>query len=125
MVLVASERYSSFILSSPASILFFFGGWVEQIANGRIQDVRFGSRAIQDTIANSTISEIIDVGDNVISPGLIDVHVHLNEPGRAEWEGFSSGTKAAAAGGVTTLIDMPKNSKPVTISHATLEVGLN
>ena len=99
-----------------------FGG---QIANGRIQNVLLGSRAIQDTLANSTLSEIIDVGDSVISPGLIDVHVHLNEPGRTEWEGFSTGTKAAAAGGVTTLIDMPKNSKPVTISPATLEVGMS
>ena len=50
---------------------------------------------------------MIDYGDLVVSPGLVDVHVHLNEPGRVEWEGFDTGTRAAAAGGVTTLVDMP------------------
>ena len=57
-----------------------------------------------------------DVDDWVIMPGLIDSHVHINEPGRTEWEGFESATRAAAAGGVTTLIDMPLNSSPVTTS---------
>lgn len=51
---------------------------------------------------------------SIIMPGVIDPHVHLNEPGRTEWEGFETGTKAAAAGGVTTLVDMPLNSSPVT-----------
>src|SRR5690606_25527229 len=53
-----------------------------------------------------------DFGDLVILPGLVDPHVHLNEPGRTDWEGFATGTAAAAAGGVTTLIDMPLNSSP-------------
>ncbi|GJP67472.1 hypothetical protein CLOP_g24292 [Closterium sp. NIES-67] len=57
---------------------------------------------------------VLDYGDAVISPGLVDVHVHLNEPGREEWEGFVTGTRAAAAGGVTTLVDMPLNSYPTT-----------
>ncbi|KAI3994824.1 hypothetical protein MKX01_037375 [Papaver californicum] len=57
-------------------------------------------------------SNAVDYGDAVVMPGLIDVHAHIDEPGRTEWEGFSSGTKAAAAGGVTTLIDMPVNSYP-------------
>jgi allantoinase len=64
---------------------------------------------------------LIDVGDAVILPGLVDTHVHLNEPGRTEWEGFASGTRAAAAGGVTTLLDMPLNSVPV-IDVAALEL---
>ncbi len=55
-----------------------------------------------------------DLGDAVIMPGLIDSHVHINEPGRTDWEGFDTATRAAAAGGVTTLVDMPLNSSPVT-----------
>jgi allantoinase len=55
-----------------------------------------------------------DLGGLVISPGLVDAHVHINEPGRTEWEGFETATRAAAAGGVTTLVDMPLNSTPVT-----------
>ncbi len=55
-----------------------------------------------------------DVGDDILMPGIIDAHVHINEPGRTEWEGFSTATQAAAAGGITTVIDMPLNSSPVT-----------
>jgi allantoinase len=58
----------------------------------------------------------IDVGDAVLMPGLVDTHVHINEPGRTEWEGFETATRAAAAGGVTTLVDMPLNSIPATTS---------
>src|SRR4051812_35121626 len=54
--------------------------------------------------------------DEVLIPGIVDTHVHVNEPGRTEWEGFASATRAAAAAGVTTLIDMPLNSVPTTIS---------
>lgn len=56
----------------------------------------------------------IDTGDAWIFPGLVDTHVHINEPGRTEWEGFATATAAAAAGGITTLVDMPLNSDPVT-----------
>ncbi|MCO6399986.1 MAG: allantoinase AllB [Verrucomicrobia bacterium] len=62
-----------------------------------------------------------DVGDLVVMPGLVDTHVHINEPGRTEWEGFETATKAAAAGGITTLVDMPLNSSPVTVTVAALE----
>ncbi|MDQ3135466.1 MAG: allantoinase AllB [Acidobacteriota bacterium] len=56
----------------------------------------------------------VDAGDSVVMPGLVDSHVHVNEPGRTHWEGFASATRAAAAGGVTTIIDMPLNSIPPT-----------
>jgi len=64
----------------------------------------------------------LDVGDDILMPGVIDAHVHINEPGRTDWEGFETATQAAAAGGITTVIDMPLNSKPVTITvHALKE----
>lgn len=56
----------------------------------------------------------IELGNKILMPGVIDPHVHINEPGRTEWEGFNTATRAAIAGGVTTLIDMPLNSAPVT-----------
>ncbi|XP_054804020.1 allantoinase [Prosopis cineraria] len=68
--------------------------------------------------------QVIDYGDAVIMPGLIDVHVHLDEPGRTEWEGFYTGTRAAAAGGVTTVVDMPLNNHPTTVSRETLKLKL-
>jgi allantoinase len=57
-----------------------------------------------------------DYGDYVLMPGLVDTHVHINEPGRTKWEGFRTATQAAAAGGVTTLVDMPLNCAPETIN---------
>ncbi|MBL0046441.1 MAG: allantoinase AllB [Flavobacteriales bacterium] len=63
-------------------------------------------------------------GDKVIMPGVIDAHVHINEPGRTEWEGFETATKAAAAGGITTLIEMPLNASPVTTTAEALKVKL-
>jgi allantoinase len=86
--------------TAPASI---------HIQDGRIE--RVGPRG----------DEGLDFGDLVISPGLVDTHVHVNEPGRAEWEGFDTATRAAAAGGVTTIIDMPLNSVPATTTVEALE----
>ncbi len=63
----------------------------------------------------------VDLGDLALLPGLVDSHVHVNEPGRTEWEGFATATRAAAAGGVTTICDMPLNSLPPTTSVAALE----
>jgi allantoinase len=65
--------------------------------------------------------QLRDYGDYVLMPGLVDTHVHINEPGRTDWEGFKTATQAAAAGGVTTLVDMPLNCLPETISVAALE----
>lgn len=61
-----------------------------------------------------------DYGDLIIMPGLVDTHVHINEPGRTEWEGFETATKSAAAGGITMLVDMPLNSSPVTVNISAL-----
>ncbi|MBI4510967.1 MAG: allantoinase AllB [Deltaproteobacteria bacterium] len=64
--------------------------------------------------------DVLDFGDAVVMPGVVDTHVHVNEPGRTEWEGFESATSAAAKGGVTTLVDMPLNSVPPTVSLGAL-----
>jgi allantoinase len=66
-------------------------------------------------------AETLDAGESLVMPGLVDSHVHVNQPGRTEWEGFASATRAAAAGGITTICDMPLNSIPVTTTAAALE----
>lgn len=91
-----------------------------------------GTRAASVTVADGVITAVLpydapvpdgtrleDLGDDVLLPGLVDTHVHVNDPGRTEWEGFRSATRAAAAGGITTLIDMPLNSLPptTTVDH--------
>jgi len=68
--------------------------------------------------------EIVEAGDAVVMPGLVDTHVHINAPGRTEWEGFRNATLAAAAGGVTTVVDMPLNSIPATTTLAAFETKL-
>lgn len=91
-----------------------------------------GVRAAAVVVDGGRIAAVVDreavpagvpvehLGDLVISPGLVDAHVHINEPGRTDWEGFETATRAAAAGGVTTLVDMPLNSSPVTTTVAAL-----
>ena len=83
------------------------------IERGRV--VRVGG--IDDPVS---AEGLVDAGDLVVMPGLVDTHVHVNEPGRTDWEGFETATRAAAAAGVTTLLDMPLNSIPATISVAGL-----
>ena len=75
--------------------------------------------AYDDVPSGCAVEDV--AGDSVIMPGLVDTHVHLNEPGRTEWEGFATATRAAAAGGVTTLVDMPLNSIPPTTTTAGLQ----
>ncbi|MEO8625028.1 MAG: amidohydrolase family protein, partial [bacterium] len=65
-------------------------------------------------------ARLTDAGNDIVMPGLVDTHVHVNEPGRTEWEGFATATRAAAAGGITTLFDMPLNSIPATTTLAAL-----
>ncbi|HEY2443574.1 MAG TPA: allantoinase AllB [Streptosporangiaceae bacterium] len=91
-----------------------------------------GQRAASVTVRNNKVETIagygarldaasdVDLGDLALLPGLVDTHVHVNEPGRTEWEGFASATRAAAAGGVTTICDMPLNSLPPTLTVAAL-----
>ena len=64
--------------------------------------------------SDATTSPVLDAGDAMVMPGVVDTHVHVNDPGRSHWEGFETATRAAAAGGVTTLLDMPLNSMPAT-----------
>jgi len=95
---------------APASI---------EIDNGQIVDV------VRDDAGSAKASagrgDAVDCGSLLISPGIIDTHVHVNEPGRTEWEGFDTATRAAAAGGVTTIVDMPLNSIPATTTVDALE----
>jgi allantoinase len=80
-----------------------------RVSGGRIVSVDAGGSAT------------LDLGDLWLLPGAVDTHVHINEPGRTAWEGFASATRAAAAGGITTLVDMPLNSIPATTSLDALE----
>jgi len=86
------------------------------VRDGVVADVRPLDRSVCGR-------EVVELGrDVVLLPGLVDTHVHVNEPGRTEWEGFASATRAAAAGGVTTLLDMPLNSLPPTLDPSALAV---
>jgi allantoinase len=87
----------------------------ERPASVQIEDGRIAAVGPYDADAS-------DLGDLVLMPGLVDTHVHVNEPGRTEWEGFDTATRAAAAGGITTLVDMPLNSIPPTVSVEALSV---
>jgi allantoinase len=86
------------------------------VAGGRIAAVL----AVDAPVAAARSVELAD--DVVLLPGLVDTHVHVNEPGRTHWEGFATATRAAAAGGVTTLLDMPLNSLPPTVDADALAV---
>lgn len=94
-----------------------------------------GTRAASVAVRAGTITAVLpyeaetpdgarveDVGDLVVLPGLVDTHVHVNDPGRTHWEGFWTATRAAAAGGITTLVDMPLNSLPPTTTVEHLRV---
>lgn len=91
----------------------FSGGILVSCADGKVYEIFHSQEEVQEYLLTND-AEVHDFGDLVIIPGLIDSHVHINEPGRTEWEGFHSATKAAAAGGFTTICDMPLNSIPPT-----------
>ena len=95
---IASQRVLTLEGEKPAAIL---------IKGEKILDVV----SIENIPENCPTEEM---GNNMIMPGLVDAHVHINEPGRTDWEGFETATKAAAAGGITTIVDMPLNCIPVT-----------
>jgi len=86
------------------------------VRGGRVVDVVDVDAAVE------AARELVLADDEVLLPGLVDTHVHVNEPGRTAWEGFASATRAAAAGGVTTILDMPLNSVPATLDPAALAV---
>lgn len=81
-------------------------------------------RRIVDVFPSSFEGEVIDYGEMVIAPGIVDTHVHINEPGRTDWEGFETATKSAAAGGITTVMDMPLNCLPVTTTKQAFDIKL-
>ncbi|GAA2246757.1 allantoinase AllB [Kitasatospora cystarginea] len=89
----------------------------ERPADVLIRDGRIARIAHHGVLTEGAVT---DLGETVLLPGLVDTHVHVNEPGRTEWEGFATATRAAAAGGVTTIIDMPLNSIPPTTTVAGL-----
>src|SRR5260370_40188760 len=76
--------------------------------------VRFGRIVSVEPLDSPALPESVDVGEAVVLPGLVDSHVHINEPGRTDWEGFETATRAAAAAGVTTVIGMPLTRGPPT-----------
>ena len=88
--------------------------WIEEVLqeatiyihDGVISEIKLGE-------SKTSEANVIDYNTAIVMPGAIDAHVHINEPGRTEWEGFETATKAAARGGITTIVDMPLNSSPV------------
>jgi allantoinase len=87
-----------------------------------VRDGRITAVQPYDTTPVGRAAEVVELGaDVVLLPGLVDTHVHINEPGHADWEGFAHATRAAAAGGITTLVDMPVDSFPATVDAEALE----
>ncbi|MFD6415624.1 allantoinase AllB [Streptomyces sp. NPDC060194] len=108
---------------------------VELVLRSRRVVTPEGTRPAAVTVADGTITAVLpydaevpagarveDFGDQALLPGLVDTHVHVNDPGRTQWEGFWTATRAAAAGGITTLVDMPLNSLPPTTTVDNLRV---
>ncbi|KAH3678306.1 hypothetical protein WICMUC_001587 [Wickerhamomyces mucosus] len=105
----------------PATIIF-------SIESGKILEICYNKILTTDdpllSLYDVDPKDYRNVSPLIIMPGLVDAHVHLNEPGRTEWEGFETGTKAAASGGVTTVIDMPLNAIPPTTSVKNFNIKL-
>lgn len=108
-LIIRTKRFVTTTACAPASI---------HISRGKVEKI-----TAWDNVEPA--AESIDYGDLAVMPGNVDAHVHVNEPGRTEWEGFGSATSAAAGGGVTTLVDMPLNSIPPTTTLAGFEEKLS
>ncbi|XP_075425653.1 allantoinase, mitochondrial-like isoform X2 [Ascaphus truei] len=108
--IIRSKRVVAGNTVSPADIF---------ISDGKISSIVPWSRRTPASGA-----QVLDVGDLVVMPGIIDPHVHVNEPGRTDWEGYQTATRAAAAGGITTIVDMPLNSIPPTTSVSNFRTKL-
>lgn len=93
---------------------------VIQVREGKIHHIQ---RHTSD-VAEFPRHQVVDCGDLVLMPGVVDSHVHVNEPGRTAWEGYYSATQAAAAGGITTIVDMPLNSIPPTTTMEAWEAKM-
>ncbi|MEV6976115.1 allantoinase AllB [Kitasatospora sp. NPDC093806] len=105
----------------PADVLVRDGRIERIAAHGSVTGPGSVTGSVTGSVADPG-RPVTDLGDVTLLPGLVDTHVHVNEPGRTEWEGFATATRAAAAGGVTTVVDMPLNSVPPTTTLAGLEV---
>lgn len=108
-LVIRTKRFVSTTSVAPASV---------HISDGCVEKIGAWD-------AETSAVETIDYGDLVVMPGNVDAHVHVNEPGRTEWEGYETATRAAAAGGVTTIVDMPLNSIPPTTTLAGFEEKLS
>ena len=108
-------KSASVLLPEKGKILCSLRPAVIYFENGKITEISENLNVI-------SADKIIDAGVDIVMPGLCDSHVHMNEPGRTEWEGIETATRAAAAGGITTLIDMPLNSIPPTTTLEALEM---
>lgn len=100
--------------------LLIQGGRIVRMEKMHADDQSSGIGSVPDAAraALQSGAHVEDYGNAIISPGMVDVHVHMNEPGRVDWEGATTATRGAAAGGVTTVVDMPLNSMPTTTTAA-------
>jgi len=96
-----------------------------QVVNGVLMVEDGIIQGISGELPNDPGISIIEASDNIVMAGVIDPHVHINEPGRTEWEGFETATRSAVAGGITTLVDMPLNSSPVTTTPSAFDNKIN
>ncbi len=118
MTSAAAGRHPDLLVAGPAVTADGLVPALIAVTGGKVSGVHdLGGRTLFPGVPVHRLA-----ADEVLLPGLVDTHVHVNEPGRTHWEGFATATKAAAAGGVTTIVDMPLNSLPPTIDAASLEM---
>lgn len=114
-----TSRAAHDVVSEPCDMAFHGAVLVDGVEKGATVCVKGGliTGVYDDPKAVVDAKETVELADDeVLIPGIVDTHVHINEPGRTEWEGFDCATRAAAAGGITTVIDMPLNSNPPTMT---------